>query len=121
MAPVHSQLARLIKEERLVLLILLIAKKRKSKSKRRHRFWIHPIVRQRRSYGAFFHLVRELQMDGENKQNILARKTVPRSPFFAARQPCGMRKNRSSVRFLICRNGTANSPDLSRCRNVLMD
>ncbi|KAK7483576.1 hypothetical protein BaRGS_00025129 [Batillaria attramentaria] len=65
MAPVHSQLARLIKEERLVLLILLLAKKRKSKSKRRHRFWIHPILRQRRSYGAFFHLVRELQMDGE--------------------------------------------------------
>ncbi|KAK7480088.1 hypothetical protein BaRGS_00028648 [Batillaria attramentaria] len=58
MAPVHSQLARLIKEERLVLLILLLAKKRKSKSKRRHRFWIHPILRQRRSYGAFFHLVR---------------------------------------------------------------
>ena len=33
--------------------------------KRKHRFWIHPILNKRKEYGACYHLVRELELDEE--------------------------------------------------------
>ncbi|KAK7491456.1 hypothetical protein BaRGS_00017285 [Batillaria attramentaria] len=142
MAPVHSQLARLIKEERLVLLILLLARKERNVGYQLSIFMfchgsvieyrilpykIYQLVCRglvQRHFGWNYHQKSQHSTGSSAssyKQNILARKKVPRSPVFAARQPCGTRKNRSSVRIFICRNGTANSPDLSRCRSVLMD
>ena len=39
--------------------------KRLRVAKRKHRFWIHPILNERKEYGAFYHLVRELELDEE--------------------------------------------------------
>ena len=39
--------------------------KRLRVAKRKHRFWIHPILNKRKEYGAFYHLVRELELDEE--------------------------------------------------------
>ena len=39
--------------------------KRLRVAKRKHRFWIHPILNKRKEYGAFYHLVRELDLDEE--------------------------------------------------------
>ena len=39
--------------------------KRLRVTKRKHRFWIHPILNKRKEYGAFYHLVRELELDEE--------------------------------------------------------
>ena len=35
-------------------------------SKRKHRFWIHNIIKKRKRFGVFYHLVKELQLD-QNK------------------------------------------------------
>ena len=37
--------------------------KRLRVAKRRHTFWIHPMLNKRKEYGAFYHLVRELELD----------------------------------------------------------
>ena len=39
--------------------------KRLRVAKRKHRFWIHPILNKRKEYGAFYHLVRELELEEE--------------------------------------------------------
>ena len=39
--------------------------KRLRVAKRKHRFWIHPILNKRKEYGAFYHLVGELELDEE--------------------------------------------------------
>ena len=39
--------------------------KRLRVAKRKHRFWIHPIFNKRKECGAFYHLVRELELDEE--------------------------------------------------------
>ena len=39
--------------------------KRLRMAKRKHRFWIHPILNKRKEYGASCHLVRELELDEE--------------------------------------------------------
>ena len=39
--------------------------KRLRLAKRKHRFWIHPILNKRKEYGAFYHLVREMELDDE--------------------------------------------------------
>ena len=39
--------------------------KRLRVAKRKHRFWIHPILNERKEHGAFYHLVRELELDEE--------------------------------------------------------
>ena len=39
--------------------------KRLRVAKRKHRFWSHPILNKRKEYGAFYHLVRELELDKE--------------------------------------------------------
>ena len=39
--------------------------KRLRVAKRKHRYWIHPILNKRKEYGAFYHLVRELEPDKE--------------------------------------------------------
>ena len=30
---------------------------------RQHRFWVHEILRERQDYGAYYHLVNELELD----------------------------------------------------------
>ena len=39
--------------------------KRLRVAKRKHRFWIHPLLNKRKEYGAFYHLVGELELDEE--------------------------------------------------------
>ena len=41
---------------------LLLSKRER---KRRHRWWIHPIIERRSEFGVYHHLVRELELDGE--------------------------------------------------------
>ena len=38
---------------------------RASQEKREHRFWVHEILRRREEKGAYYNLVRELQLDAE--------------------------------------------------------
>ena len=47
--------------QRLCVMQLMILSSRK----RRHRFWVHEILRKRKEHGAFCYLVRELQLDAE--------------------------------------------------------
>ena len=46
-------------------MIIAAYAKRLLVAKRKHRFWIHPILNKRKDYGAFYHLVRELELDEE--------------------------------------------------------
>ena len=32
---------------------------------RQHRFWVHDILKRRQEYGAYYHLVRELELDND--------------------------------------------------------
>ena len=43
--------------------------------KRKHRFWIHPIVLKRKQHGSFHHLVQELRLHGAKFQEYF-RMTV---------------------------------------------
>ena len=65
--------------------------KRLRVAKRKHRFWIHPILNKRKEYGAFYHLVRELELD-EEKYIEYFRMSPQQQYFskcsFAAGGPC---------------------------------
>ena len=47
------------------ILIIAAYAKRLRVAKRKQRFWIHPILNKRKEYGAFYHLVRKLELDEE--------------------------------------------------------
>ncbi|KAH3782064.1 hypothetical protein DPMN_159975 [Dreissena polymorpha] len=36
-----------------------------SRRKRRHRYWTHAIIRNHQTYGTYYHLVRELELNDE--------------------------------------------------------
>ena len=74
MPPVHSvlqrQRARLeIEQNELMIIALAFNVICKKKNKRRkHRWWVHSILKKRKGQGAYQNLVRELQEDGERFQ-----------------------------------------------------
>jgi len=51
-----------------ILIMSLAAELLKVKQKRKHRWWAHSILQNRRRQGSYHNLVRELQLDGENFQ-----------------------------------------------------
>ena len=49
----------------LVLLSLLLKKRCTLRAKRKHRFWVHDIIKGREKQGAYNNLVRELELDSQ--------------------------------------------------------
>ncbi len=48
------------------MLLGLAMKKKLMLAKRKHRFWVHDIIKKRKKYGAFYHLVKHLELDNAN-------------------------------------------------------
>ena len=58
-------LSAAVEEANFQKILIAAYAKRLRVAKRKHRFWIHPILNKRQEYGAFYHLVRELELDEE--------------------------------------------------------
>ena len=50
-------------QEEMMLLCLLLKKRRTATAKRKHRFWVHDIIKGREERGVYNNLVRELELD----------------------------------------------------------
>ena len=73
MPPVHSVLQRQrvrleIEQNELMIIALAYVMCKKKNKRRKHRWWVHSILKRRKEQGAYQHLVRELQEDGERFQ-----------------------------------------------------
>jgi hypothetical protein len=55
-------------EDELMFLGLAYMYHRQNIRRRRRRWWVHPILRERTQFGEFHHLVRELQLDSQRYQ-----------------------------------------------------
>ena len=66
MAPSMSKLVcyKAARDRILISLLTLYIQKRKHK-KRKHRFWVDNLFKLRENYGAYYHLVQELQFESE--------------------------------------------------------
>ena len=47
----------------MMTMLLVIKKEQMLSVKRKHRFWVHSIIKRRIEQGAFYNLVRELELD----------------------------------------------------------
>ena len=47
-----------------------------SNPKRKHRFWVHPILKKRNTHGTFHHLVQELRLHGDQFQRYFRLSVV---------------------------------------------
>jgi len=50
--------------------------KYKKRTRRRHRYWVQDIYQKRKDYGAFYHLMLELELDDVNFKNYFRLITV---------------------------------------------
>ena len=64
------QLSVLENDSQDALIIALLYKyiQSKKKKKRNYRWWVHSIIKKRKKFGAYYHLVKELELDGEKFQ-----------------------------------------------------
>ena len=76
MAPAASTLRlHLLEEEQMLLIMkLCILKLRLKKRKRKHRWWVHNLLRLRHEQGAYNNLVKELDGDAEKFQQFFRMK-----------------------------------------------
>ena len=47
------------------MMLAFVIKEKLMLNKRRHRFWIHEIIKRRKKFGAFYHLVKHIELDSD--------------------------------------------------------
>ncbi|KAJ8018466.1 hypothetical protein HOLleu_43531 [Holothuria leucospilota] len=67
MAPNTSKIPHLFAQEECLILLasMYVITKKRQKKFRKHRWWVHRLLRNRRRYGAYYTLVNELRFDDE--------------------------------------------------------